>query len=129
MSKFGQELIEAMHELVDYSEGKISLRTTRLNVSPVCEISVGEPWDVGIVKSRIFEEKDDVLLFYSEQPIKVGMVKIKRFFGTPRHAEKMGVYNFSYIPDIEDYTISDITKYEKEPGRVKFLMIGSVKRL
>jgi putative transcriptional regulator len=31
----GQELIEAMQELVDYSEGKIDLRTSRLNVSPV----------------------------------------------------------------------------------------------
>ena len=37
MSKIGQELIEAMQELVDYSEGKVNLRTTRLNVSPVRE--------------------------------------------------------------------------------------------
>jgi len=35
--KMGQELIQAMQELVDYSEGKIDLRTTRLNVTPVCE--------------------------------------------------------------------------------------------
>jgi len=35
MSKMGQELIEAMQELVDYSEGKITLRTTKLSVSPV----------------------------------------------------------------------------------------------
>ena len=37
MSKIGQELIEAMQELVDYSEGKIDLRTSKLNVSPVCD--------------------------------------------------------------------------------------------
>jgi len=34
MSKIGHELIEAMQELVDYSEGKIDLRTTKLNVAP-----------------------------------------------------------------------------------------------
>jgi len=38
MSKIGQELIEAMQELVDYSEGKIDLRTTKLSVSPVCAV-------------------------------------------------------------------------------------------
>ena len=37
MSRMGTELIEAMQELVDYSEGKIDLRTSSLNVSPVCE--------------------------------------------------------------------------------------------
>ena len=37
MSKMGQELIEAMQELVDYSEGKIDLRTSRYNISPVCD--------------------------------------------------------------------------------------------
>ena len=37
MSKIGQELIEAMQELVDYSEGNIDLRTTRFNISPVCK--------------------------------------------------------------------------------------------
>jgi len=37
MSKMGQELIEAMQELRDYSEGKIELRKTQLMVSPVCE--------------------------------------------------------------------------------------------
>ena len=35
MSKLGQDLIEAMQELVDYSENKIDLRTTKLNVAPV----------------------------------------------------------------------------------------------
>jgi len=39
----GQELIESMQELLDYSEGKIDLRTSRLNLSPVCDtISVEE---------------------------------------------------------------------------------------
>jgi putative transcriptional regulator len=33
----GQDLIEAMQELVDYSDGKIGLRTSKLNVSPVCD--------------------------------------------------------------------------------------------
>jgi putative transcriptional regulator len=33
----GRELIEAMQELVDYSEGKVNLRTTKLNISPVRE--------------------------------------------------------------------------------------------
>jgi len=37
MSKIGQELIKAMQEVVDYSEGKIDLRTSKLNVSPVCD--------------------------------------------------------------------------------------------
>ena len=35
MSKMGQDLIEAMQELVDYSDGKIDLRTSKLNVAPV----------------------------------------------------------------------------------------------
>lgn len=43
MSRMGEDLIEAMQELLDYSEGKIDLRTSRLNVSPVCDtISVEE---------------------------------------------------------------------------------------
>ena len=47
MSKMGQDLIEAMQELVDYSEGKISLRTTKLSVTPVCEtISADEIKDI-----------------------------------------------------------------------------------
>ena len=37
MSKIGQELIEAMQELLDYSEGKIDLRTSTYNLTPVCE--------------------------------------------------------------------------------------------
>ncbi|MDR0905738.1 MAG: helix-turn-helix domain-containing protein [Oscillospiraceae bacterium] len=36
MSKIGQELIKAMQEVVDYSEGKVELRTSRLRVVPVC---------------------------------------------------------------------------------------------
>jgi len=35
MSKMGQELIEAMQEALAHSEGKIELRTSRLNISPV----------------------------------------------------------------------------------------------
>ena len=43
MSKMGQELIEAMQEMLDYSEGKIDLRTSTYNISPVCEsLSVDE---------------------------------------------------------------------------------------
>ena len=43
MSKMGQELIESMQELLDYSEGKIDLRTTKFSISPVCDsISVDE---------------------------------------------------------------------------------------
>ena len=37
MSKMGQELIEALQEVLDYAQGKIELRTTRLSISPVCE--------------------------------------------------------------------------------------------
>jgi len=37
MSKIGQELIESMQELLDYSEGKIDLRTSKLSISPVCD--------------------------------------------------------------------------------------------
>ena len=36
--KMGEELIEAMQELLDYSESKIDLRTSRMPVMPVCEI-------------------------------------------------------------------------------------------
>jgi putative transcriptional regulator len=36
MSKMGRELIEAMQELLDYSEGKIDLRTSRYCITPVC---------------------------------------------------------------------------------------------
>ena len=43
MSKMGQALIESMQELVDYSEGKTNLRTSRISVLPVCDkISVEE---------------------------------------------------------------------------------------
>jgi len=37
MTKMGQELIEAMKELADYSEGKIDLRISKLSVFPVCK--------------------------------------------------------------------------------------------
>jgi putative transcriptional regulator len=33
----GQDLIEAMREALDHSEGKVELRTSRMTVSPVCE--------------------------------------------------------------------------------------------
>jgi putative transcriptional regulator len=43
MSRMGQDLIEAMQEALDHSEGKIELRTSRLNILPVCDtISVEE---------------------------------------------------------------------------------------
>jgi len=43
MSKMGQELIVSMQELLDYSEGKIDLRTSKISISPVCEtITVDE---------------------------------------------------------------------------------------
>ena len=37
MSKMGQDLVAAMQEALDHSEGKMELRTTRLNISPVCK--------------------------------------------------------------------------------------------
>ena len=37
MSKIGRELIESMQELLDYSESKIDLRTTKFTISPVCD--------------------------------------------------------------------------------------------
>lgn len=43
MSRMGQDLVEAIQEALDHSEGKIELRTSRLNVSPVREtLSVEE---------------------------------------------------------------------------------------
>ena len=42
MSKMGQDLIEAMQELVDYSDGKIDLRTSKLNVAPVRDVISAE---------------------------------------------------------------------------------------
>ncbi|MCL2388091.1 MAG: hypothetical protein FWC89_11180 [Defluviitaleaceae bacterium] len=39
MSKrMGEELIEAMQELLDYSENKIELRTSSIPISPDCEV-------------------------------------------------------------------------------------------
>ena len=40
MSKIGQELISALNEAVDDANGKIQLRTTKLNAAPVRE-SIG----------------------------------------------------------------------------------------
>jgi putative transcriptional regulator len=37
MSDMGQDIIAAMQELVDYSEGKIELRTSQMNIIPVRE--------------------------------------------------------------------------------------------
>ncbi|MCL2527386.1 MAG: helix-turn-helix domain-containing protein [Defluviitaleaceae bacterium] len=38
MSKrMGEELVEAMQELLNYSEGKVKLRTTHIPITPVCE--------------------------------------------------------------------------------------------
>ena len=37
MSTMGKELIESMQELLDYSAGKIDLKTTRFNITPVCD--------------------------------------------------------------------------------------------
>ena len=37
MSKIGQGLIQAMQEMIDYSEGKIELRTSKFSVNPVCK--------------------------------------------------------------------------------------------
>jgi hypothetical protein len=91
------------------------------------EISVGEPWDVGIIKSHLIDEKDGILMFYSDPPITIGKVQTQRFYGTPRHTPNMGVYNFAYIPNVEDYTIDDIAEYEKDWSNVKWLMTGSVK--
>ena len=43
MSKMGKELIESMQEMLDYSEGKIDLRTSRFSLSPVSDtITVAE---------------------------------------------------------------------------------------
>jgi len=37
-NRMGEELIESMQELLDYSEGKIDLRTSKFPVTPVCEM-------------------------------------------------------------------------------------------
>ena len=43
MSRVGQDLVEALQEALDHSAGKLKLRTTQLNITPVCEtISVDE---------------------------------------------------------------------------------------
>jgi putative transcriptional regulator len=36
MSRMGEDLVEAMKEALAHSEGKLELRTSRLNISPVC---------------------------------------------------------------------------------------------
>ena len=99
-----------------------------MKIGQEVEIYAGEPWDAGIIKSRIIDEKNGILMFYNEHPIKVGVVQTKRFYGKPRHIEDTGHYNFGCIPDVEDYTIDDIAEYEKDLSNVKFFMIGSVKQ-
>ena len=43
MSRMGQDLMEAMQEMLDHSAGKIKLRTSTYSLTPVCEaISVDE---------------------------------------------------------------------------------------
>ena len=42
MSRMGERLIAAAQEALDHSEGKISLRTSQLPVSPVCETMLPE---------------------------------------------------------------------------------------
>jgi len=37
MSRMGERLANAMQEAVEHSEGKIDLRTSQFNISPVCE--------------------------------------------------------------------------------------------
>ena len=37
MSRMGERLVEAMQEALDHSAGKIELKTSKLNVTPVCE--------------------------------------------------------------------------------------------
>jgi hypothetical protein len=40
MSEMGQNLIEAMQEVLDHAQGKIELRTTRIPVTPIV---IGKP--------------------------------------------------------------------------------------
>jgi len=43
MSRMGQDLIEAMQEALDHSEGKIELKTSHFSLTPDCEtISVDD---------------------------------------------------------------------------------------
>ena len=104
------------------------MRRLFLKIGQDVEVYVDEPWDAGIIKSHVIDEKDGILMFYTEQPIRVGTVQTKRFYGRPRHIEDTGHYNFCCIPDVEDYTIDDIAEYEKDLSRVKFFMTGSVRR-
>ena len=92
------------------------------------EIVISEPWNGKSVTSYIVEEKNGILMFYSDQPITVGEVKTKRFYGRKRHVGDTETYNFGYIPGVEDYTIDDIVEYEKDWNKVKFFMIGSIKQ-
>ena len=47
MSRMSEELIESMQELLDYSKGKIDLRASHINISPVCdEISPADIKDI-----------------------------------------------------------------------------------
>ena len=39
MSRMGQDLVEAMQEALEHSEGRIELKTSRLVTSPVCNTS------------------------------------------------------------------------------------------
>ena len=99
-----------------------------MEIHKIVEIVISEPWDGGSIKSCIIEDKDGILMFYSDQPIMVGEVQTKRFYGRKRHIEDTGIYNFGCIPSVDDYTIDDIAEYEKDWRNVKFFMIGSIKR-
>ena len=98
-----------------------------MEIGKEVKIYVGEPWDAGIIKSRIVDKKDDILMFYTEHPISVGKTQTKRFFGTQRHAEDTENYNFCCILGVDDYKIDDIVEYEKDLSNVKFFMTGSIK--
>ena len=37
MTRMGERLVEAMQELLDYSEGKNELKTSCISISPECE--------------------------------------------------------------------------------------------
>ena len=92
------------------------------------KIYVGEPWDMGIVDAYITEEKEGMLMFYSEKTLDSHGICFNKFYGKKRHIENTSHYNFLCILGDEDYSLDNIAEYEKNKES-HFVMIGSVHEL
>ena len=91
-------------------------------------ISVGDPWDMEIIDVYITEEKEGILMFYSEKTIEIDGIRFNKFYGKKRHIENTMCYNFFCIHGNDEYSLDDIAEYERNKES-HFVMIGSVHEL